>query len=261
MTIPLTLIRCLISQKVKMNTKTDNYHIEVRGLSIEVIRKDIKHFYISVHPPNGQVRVSAPLRLDDDAVRMAIISRLGWIRRKQSAFMKQERQSEREYVSGESHYFAGRRYRLKVIEQDRPPTVRLLNNTRIGLVVRPGTDRDKREAVLYEWYREHLRTQLSPLIAKWEHKMGLSVNEVRIKKMKTLWGSCNIEAKRIWLNLELAKKPKSCLVYVLVHEMVHLLERHHNDRFRELMDKFLPQWRTYRDTLNRAPLAHEDWGY
>ncbi len=244
-----------------MNTKTENYHIEIRGLSIEVIRKDIKHFYISVHPPNGHVRVSAPLRLDDDAIRMAIISRLGWIRRKQTAFMKQERQSEREYVSGESHYLAGKRYRLKVTEQDRRPAVCLLNNTRIGLVVRPGTDRDKREAVLYEWYREHLRTQLPPLIAKWEQKMGLSVNEVRIKKMKTLWGSCNIEAKRIWLNLELAKKPKSCLVYVLVHEMVHLLERHHNDRFRELMDHFLPQWRTYRDILNRAPLAHEDWGY
>lgn len=261
MTIPLTLIRCLILQKTKMNTKIDNYHIEVRGLSIQIVRKDIKHFYISVHPPNGQVRVSAPLRLDDGAVRMAIISRLGWIRRKQSAFMKQERQSEREYVSGESHYFAGKRYRLKVTEQDRPPTVRLLNNTRIGLVVRPGTDRNKREAVLYEWYREHLRTQLPPLIAKWEQNMELTVNEVRIKKMKTLWGSCNIEAKRIWLNLELAKKPKSCLVYVLVHEMVHLLERTHNDRFRELMDRFLPQWRTYRDTLNRAPLAHEDWGY
>ena len=132
MTILLTLITFLILQKVRMNTKTENYHIEVRDLSIEVIRKDIKHFYIGVHPPNGQVRVSAPLRLDDDAVRMAIVSRLGWIRRKQTAFMNQERQSEREYVSGESHYFAGKRYRLKVTEQDRPPTVRLLNNTRIG---------------------------------------------------------------------------------------------------------------------------------
>ena len=165
-----------------MNIKTENYHIEIRGISIEIVRKDIKHFYIGVHPPNGHVRVSAPIRLDDDAVRMAIISRLGWIKRKQASFARQERQSEREYVSGESHYFSGKRYRLKVTEQDRRPTVRLLNNTRIGLVVRPGTDRDKREAVLYEWYREHLRTQLPPLIAKWEQKMGLSVNEVRIKK-------------------------------------------------------------------------------
>ena len=244
-----------------MNTINNNYHIEIGGFSIEVIRKDIKHFYIGVHPPNGQIRVSAPLRLDDDAVRMAIISRLGWIRRKQADFVKQDRQSQREFVSGESHYFAGKRYRLKVTEQDCPPKVQLLNNTRIGLTVRPGTNRDKREAVLYEWYREHLRSQLPSLLDKWQPKMGVTVNEVRIKKMKTLWGSCNIDAKRIWLNLELAKKPKSCLVYVLVHEMTHLLERHHNDRFRELMDTFLPQWRTYRDELNKAPLAHENWRY
>ena len=114
---------------------------------------------------------------------------------------------------------------------------------------------------MQRWYRQHLRAEVPPLLEKWEPKLGVSVNEVRIKRMKTLWGSCNIGAKRIWLNLELAKKPKSCLAYVLVHEMVHLLERDHNDRFRELMDTFLPQWRTYRDTLNRAPLAHEDWGY
>ena len=244
-----------------MSTKTNTNYIEISGLSIEVIRKDIKHFYIGVHPPNGQIRVSAPLRLDDDAVRLAIISRLGWIRRKRKAYVNQERQSKREFVSGESHYFAGRRYRLKVTEQDCPPNVKLLNNTRIGLTVRPGADRDKREQVLNQWYREQLREQLPPLLDRWEPKMDVSVNEVRIKKMKTLWGSCNINAKRIWLNLELVKKPKSCLVYVLVHEMTHLLERHHNDRFRELMDSFLPQWRTYRDQLNAAPLAHENWRY
>ena len=244
-----------------MNTKIGRYHIEVSGLSVEVIRKNIKHFYIGVHPPNGRVRVSAPLRYDEDAVRMAIISRLGWIRRKQAEFAKQERQSQRDFVTGESHYFAGRRYRLDVTEQDCPPKVQLLNNTRIGLIVRPGADRDKRGAVFHRWYREHLRSQLPPLLEKWEPKIGVSVNEVRIKKMKTLWGSCNIKAKRIWLNLELAKKPNSCLVYVLVHEMVHLLERDHNDRFHALMDGFLPQWRTYRDELNNAPLAHENWGY
>lgn len=244
-----------------MNTKSNSYQIEVSGYPIEVIRKDIKNFYIGVHPPNGRIRVSAPLRYDDDAVRMAIISRLGWIKRKQAEFVKQERQSQREFVSGESHYFAGKRYRLDVTEQNCPPSVKLLNNTRIGLIVRPRTDRDKREAVFHAWYREHLRSQLPPLLAKWQPKMGVIVNEARIRKMKTQWGSCNIAAKRIWLNLELAKKPNSCLIYVLVHEMVHLLERHHNDRFRELMDTFLPQWRTYRDELNKAPLAHENWRY
>lgn len=244
-----------------MNTKTIGYNIEVRGLSIEVIHKDIKHLYIRVHPPNGQIRVSAPLRFDEDTVRMAIISRLGWIRKKQVEFAKQQRQSQREFVTGESHYFAGKRYRLDVTEQNCPPKVQPLNNTRIRLIVRPGTDRDKREAILLAWYREYLYTQLSPLLAKWQPKMDVSVNEVRIKKMKTLWGSCNTKAKRIWLNLELAKKPNSCLIYVLVHEMTHLLERHHNDRFRELMDTFLPQWRSYRGELNKAPLAYESWRY
>lgn len=244
-----------------MNTKTERYHIDVSGISVEVVRKDIKNFYIGVHPPNGRVRVSAPLHFDEDAIRMAIITRLAWIRQKQAEFAKQERQSQREFVTGESHYFAGRRYRLEVIEQDCPPKVWLPNNTKIALSVRPGSDRAKREAVMQRWYRQYLRAEVPPLLEKWEPKLGVSVNEVRIKRMKTLWGSCNIGAKRIWLNLELAKKPSSCLMYVLVHEMVHLLERDHNDRFRELMDKFLPQWRTYRDELNRAPLAYEDWGY
>ena len=244
-----------------MNTKTERYHIDVSGISVEVIRKDIKNFYIGVHPPNGRVRVSAPLHFDEDTIRIAVITRLAWIRRKQAEFAKQERQSEREFVTGESHYFAGRRYRLDVIEQDCPPKVWLPNNTKIALSVRPGSNRNTRRAVMQRWYRQHLRAEVPPLLEKWEPKLGVSVNEVRIKRMKTLWGSCNIGAKRIWLNLELAKKPSSCLMYVLVHEMVHLLERDHNDRFRELMDRFLPQWRTYRDELNRAPLAYENWGY
>ena len=244
-----------------MNTKIDRYHIDVRGIPVEIIRKDIKHFYIGVHPPKGRVRVSAPLHFDDDAIRLAVVSRLAWIRGQQAAFERQDRQSQREFVTGESHYLAGRRYRLDVIARDCPPRVWLLNNTKIGVSVRPGSDRATREAVLYRWYRQYLYAELPPLLEKWELKIGVSVNEVRIKKMKTLWGSCNIEAKRIWLNLELAKKPSSCLEYILVHEMVHLLERDHNDRFHELMNSFLPQWRTYRNELNRAPLAHEDWRY
>ena len=244
-----------------MNTKVSRSHIEVQGIAVEVVRKDIKNVHIAVYPPSGHVRVATPLTFDDTAVRMAVISRLDWIRRQQATFTKQDRQSQREFVTGESHYFAGRRYRLDVVERDAPPKVWFPNNTKIALSVRPGSDRNTRESVLHRWYRQHLRTQLPPLLEKWEAEMGVSVNEVRIKKMKTLWGSCSIEAKRIWLNLELAKKPGACLVYILVHEMVHLLEREHNDRFRGLMDKHLPQWRTYRDTLNRAPLAHESWRY
>ena len=244
-----------------MNTKVYRTHIQVQDITVEVIRKDIKNFYIGVHPPNGRVRASAPLHFDDDAVRMAVITRLGWIQRQQATFQQQDRQSQREFVTGESHYFVGRRYRLDVIEHDAPPKVWLPNKKKIALNVRPGSDRDAREAVIHRWYRQHLRSELPPLLEKWEPKLGVSVNEVRIKRMKTLWGSCNVEAKRIWLNLELAKKPESCLVYILVHEMVHLLERAHNDRFRELMDNFLPQWHTYRDQLNSTPLAHEDWQY
>lgn len=233
----------------------------MRGISIEVVRKDIKNLHLGVYPPDGRVRVAVPQRLDDEDVRLAVISRLGWVRRQQQQFEDQERQSQREMISGESHYLWGRRYRLDVVEQDGPASVSLPNSRWMELRVRPGTDRDKREAVLHRWYRQHLREQIPPLIAKWEPKIGVDVAEWRIKRMKTRWGTCNIEARRIWLNLELAKKPISCLEYILVHEMVHFLERHHNEQFGEWMDKVMPQWRLYRDELNRAPLAHEDWEY
>ena len=244
-----------------MATKIEGYRIDVGGIPVEVVRKDIKNLHVGVYPSSGRVRVAAPLRLDDDAVRLAIISRLGWIRRKQAEFERQERQSEREFVTGESHYFEGRRYRIDVTERDAPPTVRLLNNTTMALSVRPGADRDKREAVLHQWYRRQLRDRLPALLAKWEPRVGARVAEVRIKRMKTRWGTCNSGARRIWLNLELAKKPVSCLEYIVVHEMVHLIERSHNDRFRDLMGRLMPQWRVRRDELNRAPLAHADWHY
>ncbi len=242
-----------------MNTKRQ--HIEVRGLPIEVVRKDIKNLHVGVYPPGGRVRVAAPLRLGDDAVRLAVISRLGWIRRQRADFEEQDRQSQRELATGESHFVQGRRYRLDVIEYDGPPSVCLPNNTTIEMRVRPATNRDKREVVLQQWYRGRLRAQIPPLLARWETKVGVSVAEVRIKKMKTRWGSCNTAARRIWLNLELAKKATSCLEYILVHEMVHILERRHNERFRGLMDTLMPTWRLCRAELNRAPLAHEEWRY
>lgn len=240
---------------------TDQRHITVRGISVEIVRKDIKHLHLGVYPPSGRVRVASPSRLDDDAVRLAVISRLGWIRRQQAEFAQQDRQSQREFVTGESHYFWGRRYRIDMIEHNGPPAVRLPNNTTMELRVRPGSDRGVREAVLHRWYRHQLRAELPALVAKWQPRVGVIVNDVRIKKMKTRWGSCNAGAGRIWLNLELVKKPPSCLAYILVHEMVHFLERHHNERFRALMDALMPQWRLYKDELNRAPLAHETWRY
>ena len=172
---------------------------------MDVVRKDIKHLHVGVYPPSGRVRVAAPLRIDDAAVRLAVISRLGWIRRKQAEFEQQDRQSQREFVTGESHYVEGRRYRLDVIESDGLQTVRLLNNSTMALRVHPGADRDKREAVLHRWYRRQLRGRVPALLAKWEPEVGARVAEVRIRKMKTRWGTCNSAARRIWLNLELVK--------------------------------------------------------
>lgn len=240
---------------------TERHTIEVGGIPVEIVRKDIKNLHVGVYPPRGRVRVAAPLRLDDEAVRLAVITRLGWIRRQQEGFEQQDRQSEREVVTGESHFFQGRRYRLDVIEHDGPASVDFPNNTTMLLRVRPGTDRAGRDTVLQRWYRRRLREQLPALLTKWEPKIGVRVAELKIKRMKTRWGTCNREAKRIWLNLELVKKPASCLEYILVHEMVHFQERHHNERFRDLMDDLMPQWRLHREELNRAPLAHEEWSY
>ncbi len=238
---------------------TERYEIQVQGVRVEVVRKDVKNFHLGVYPPKGRVRAAVPRRLDDAAVRVAVASRLGWIRRQQARFEEQDRQSAREMVSGECHYFRGRRYRLSVVERDAPSGVSLRNNRTLELQVRPGAGKEQREAVLQRWYRERLREQVPALIAKWEPRVGVTVAEWGVKKMKTRWGSCNSEARRIWVNLELAKKSDACLELVLLHEMVHLLERRHNERFREHMDRLMPQWRLYRDQLNRAPLAHEAW--
>ena len=242
-----------------MSTRTAN--IEVSGIQIEVVRKPIKNLHLSVHPPEGRVRVSAPTRTDDEAVRLAVVSKLLWIQKHQQTFADQPRQSPREMVGGESHYFLGRRYRLRVTEHDKPNNVTLRGNSAMILQVRPGTTRDKRQQILNDWYRRYMKEIIPDLIQKWEPTIGVRVNDWGVKKMKTRWGSCNIRDRRVWLNLDLAKKPPHCLEYVLVHEMVHLLERHHNDRFKSFMGQFLPQWRLYRDELNQAPLAHEDRTY
>ncbi len=242
-----------------MTTNACDYQLDLGGTAVDVVQKRIKHLHIGVYPPCGRVRVSAPLRLDREAVRLAVLSRLAWIRRKQAAFAGQERQSEREFVTGESHYFEGHRYRLDVVPAGGRPPVVLANNTVMSLRIRPGADRAEREAVLDRWYRRELRARLPALLEKWEARIGVQAAVVRIRKMKTRWGSCNTRTGDISLNLELMKKPASCLEYVLVHELVHLIERSHNARFRQLMDRHLPQWRAQRDLLNRAPLTHSRW--
>ncbi|MGO9566722.1 MAG: M48 family metallopeptidase [Desulfomonilaceae bacterium] len=239
----------------------ESHQIRVSGLVVEVVRKRIKNLHLGVYPPGGRVRVAAPMHVSDEAVRLAIITRLAWIKRQQAKFGGQERQSEREFVSGESHYFQGRRYRLNVVYQKGRMRVLVRNKSTIDLFVREESDPSQRQRVFQKWYRERLKAMIPPLIEKWESIIGVKVADWGVKQMKTKWGTCTIKAQRIWLNLELVKKPVQCLEYVVVHEMVHLVERHHNDRFAALMDSFMPQWRLHREELNRSPLRHETWDY
>ena len=229
-------------------------------ISIDVVQKEIKNVHLSVYPPSGRVRISAPLRMDMDTIRVFAISKLGWIKKQQIKLCEQERETPREYINRESHYYLGKRYLLKVIEHKASPKVVLKHNT-IELYVRENTSLDKRRAVLENWYRQRLKEIVPDYLVKWEKIMKVKVEEFGIKKMKTRWGTCNQEAGRIWLNLELAKKPTPCIEYVIVHEMVHLLENKHNETFIAYMDKFLPKWRFYKEELNKRPLRHENWNY
>lgn len=198
--------------------------------------------------------MSAPLRLDEDAILQAVAKRMPWIRRQQEKQRRRERESERSWVSGERHYVEGTGRRLRVITGEGPPHVRLLDDSTLEMRVRPGTDRDERAALLAAWYRERLESSIPRLIATWEPFMGVTVKEWRIRKMKTRWGSCNVQKGRIWLNLELAKKPMRCLEYVIVHEMAHLIEPSHNRRFWGILDRHMPDWRPRREELNRFPV-------
>lgn len=240
---------------------TNSHFITVSDIPVEVVRKNIKNLHLAVYPPEGKVRVAVPNHVSDDNVRLAVVSRLAWVRKQQSAFRNQLRQTEREYVAGESHYFQGKRYLLDVVEKPGRHSLTLKNNSKMVLQVNPGTSMDNRAMVVNDWYRRQLKQSIKVLLDKWQPIIGQQVSDWGVKKMRTKWGSCNIDAKRIWLNLELAKKSPECLEYIVVHELVHLHERHHNDRFRDLMDQFLPTWRHSRDVLKGEPLAHEDWGY
>jgi predicted metal-dependent hydrolase len=229
--------------------------IAVRGLVVEVVRKTIKNLRLTVYPPDGRVRVAVPWRASDAAVRQAVIARLAWIQRQQARVMEQARLSARRFVSGESHDFEGQRYRLNVVVQDGPARVVLRHPNTLDLWVGADSDAAQRERVLLAWYRQQMEARIPRLIAKWQHAIGVTVAAWGVKRMKTRWGSCNIAARRVWLNLELIKKPAHCLEYVVVHELTHLLERRHNDRFKALMSQHLPHWRLIREELNRAPSA------
>lgn len=233
--------------------------VTIGNIKLDLQRKPIQNLHISVLPPEGKVRVSAPLKLSDTAIRMAVVKRLAWIRQQQADFAAQPRQSEREMCTGETHYLWGRGYRLDLV-QAAGSSVKL-KGCKIVLSCRKDITPEKRQIILQDWYRTILRKRVEPLIQQWQERIGVTVSFVGIKRMKTKWGSCNPNTGRIWLNLELVKKPPECLEFIIVHELVHLLERHHNERFKELMHMHLPKWPEYRRTLSKAPLAYDRWGY
>jgi len=235
--------------------------ISISNIEIDVIRKDIKNMHLAVYPPNGRIKISAPNRMDEEVVRLFAISKLGWIKKHVKNFQDQPRETIRKYISGESHYFFGQRYLLKLEEHNGYSKVDLKGVKHILIKIKPDATTEEKSKVMKEWYRKELKKLVPELIAKWEKVIGVKSDDWGVKQMKTKWGACNIEEKRIWLNLELAKKPIICLEYIIVHELVHLLERNHNDRFIQYMNQFMPKWRLHRDELNSLPVAHNDWGY
>lgn len=229
-------------------------------LSIEVVRKDIRNVHLSVHPPAGRVTIAAPARLSLEAIRAFAVTKLGWIRTQQRKVRQQERETIRQYVDRESHYAWGRRYLLKLREGKGPPAIRLRGRWLV-LQMQPGAGRERRRQAVEEWYRCQIKEALPSLIEKWERRLSVSVAGFYVQRMRTKWGSCNPARRTIRLNTDLARKPRECLEYIVVHEMIHLRVRHHNEQFTGIMDAHLPKWRGLRQLLNSMPLAHSDWGY
>ncbi len=229
-------------------------------IAVDVVLKDIKNVHLSVYPPTGRVRISAPKRMTLDTIRVFAISKLGWIKQQKQKLCGQERETPREYLDRESHYVWGKRYLLKIVGEHSASRVELKHREMI-LRVGPGASRDTKQAIVALWYREQIKAAVPDLVAKWGRIIGVNVERVFVQKMKTKWGSCNRGARNIRLNTDLAKKPRECLEYIVVHEMVHLREPTHNARFVVLMDRHMPQWRVYRDQLNQLPVRYEKWTY
>ena len=234
--------------------------VKLGDIAVDVVLKNIKNVHLSVYPPTGRVRISAPLRMKMDTIRVFAISKLSWIKKQQRKLREQERETPREYLDRESHYVWGKRYLLKMTESDDQPQVEI-KHSKMLLRVRPRTDEEKRHAIVEAWYREQLKQAARPLIEKWEPIIGVKVKKFFVQRMKTKWGSCSPLTNSIRLNTELAKKPRECLEYIVVHEMVHLLEPTHNSHFVALMERFMPKWQFQREVLNRLPVHHAEWKY
>jgi len=224
--------------------------IIIAEITLEITRKDIKNIRLAVCPPDGRVRISVPLKFNEEILRRFVLSKLNWIKKHQARFAAREYPSSPKFVTGEAHYFRGQSYLLNVIYISGHPRVKIRDDTYIDLRVKVNSEEEQRQRIMLDWYRQNLKLEIPMLIEKWEPVMQVVVKDWGIKQMKTRWGTCNIQAQRIWLNLELMKKSPACLEYVVVHEMVHLLEPGHGDRFQSLMDKFLPPWKAYQQELN-----------
>ncbi len=227
---------------------TDN-HIVVENIVVDVVKKDIRNLHLRVLPPAGRVRVTAPIRLKDSVIRLFVMSKLSWIKKHQLKFESMGQPVAHEFVSGEIHYYQGKQCELNVFYHNAGPKVEYQGDGRIDLYVRMGGDRTVREKAMTEWYRAQLKEQIPGLIEKWEYIIGVEVDSWTVKKMKTRWGSCLVNSRRICFNLELAKTPRHCLEYIVVHELTHIRERFHNARFKTLMDGFMPGWRQHQREL------------
>lgn len=228
---------------------TETQQIYLEGVCLDLRVKNIKNIHLRVCPPEGKVSISAPIHVSLDALKSFVASKLSWIKKHQSRFLKQPGQRPKQYLSNESHYCKGKKYLLNVIYCKGLPKVEIREQSYIDLYVRPNSNLEQRRRITLNWYRQQLKDSVPALVLKWQKILGVKLNGWGVKRMKTRWGTCNIRTKWIWLNLELIKKPEHCLEYLIVHEMVHLLERKHNSRYRAYLDKFMPQWRQYKEEL------------
>jgi predicted metal-dependent hydrolase len=228
-------------------------NLKFGDIQIEVMFKNIKKLHLSVYPPFGTVKLSAPMGTTEETLRAFALMNLSWIKKEQRKLKEQEREQEREYLHLESHYVWGKRYRLEIIETETTPAIEL-THSRFIMKVRPGTDASKRKELLNSWYREQIRQTVPELIAKYSPRLNVSVDRLFVQDMKTLWGSCNSEDKNIRLNTALARKPIEYLEYIVLHEMIHLLEPKHSEKFYALMDQMMPNWRRFQTGLNQSVL-------
>ena len=236
-----------------------NSYLQLGSIEASIVRKSVKNLHLSVLPPNGWVRVTAPRNMTDDAIRTLLALRLPWIKKQQEKFKGQQRQTKRDYCSGESHYFLGKRYKLEVVYDDATPTVSLKGKSKIILQVKSKSSSLKRQEILMSWYRNELYVVVDELITKWQKKMDVEVKTWGIRQMKTRWGTCNHKKAHVLINLELSKKPIACIEYVVVHELIHLIEKKHSDKFVALMTKYIPKWKSLKEELNSFILSYDEW--